>query len=378
MPLSYAIYMFFIALLWLSSAAVAQPVTIADSEFASADWASIVTKTTGGASQSVSQSASGGNPGTYREMIHSLPSNSSIVVVHEFLGASYDPSVQGAISTLDYSEDHKEFSPPFSGAAIGARPALRQGGVWYFGPDLTFNGLSWQSVHLTGLTQMDFSGSDGGHPDFTASGGEIRFGFARSNTNRSHIGGSPVDNSNASGYDTTSGIDNWSYTLQSQALPVVDLSAIDASAAEAGADVGVFRVSLGASGGGDEASALAVDAPGLVVSYAVGGSATPGSDYVALSGTVTIPAGATTADITITPIDDALVELDESVTLTLSASSGYQLGTSTTATIIIADNDDVAVDTAKPVPSLSFRGLAFLALILALIGVAWVRNRQRG
>ncbi len=360
---SFVRSVFFMTLLWLSSAVIAQPVIIADSEFASADWTPIVTKTTGGASQSVSQSGSGGNPGAYRAMIHSLPPNSNIVVVHEFLGTSYDPSAQGAIATLDYTEDHKEFNPPFTGAAIGAKPALRQGGVWYIGPDLTFNGLSWQSVNLTGLTQMDFSGAGGSHPDFSVSGGAISFGFVRSNTN----------SSNTTSFNTTSGIDNWSYTLQTQTLPVVNLVAIDASAAEAGADVGVFRVSLGSGG---EAHTTGGEVPGLVVSYTVSGSATPGSDYAALSGTVTIPTGATSADITIIPIDDALVELDESIILTLSAGSGYQLGTSTTATIVIADND-VAGNAAKPIPALSFWGLVFLAIVIALLGVAWVRSRRR-
>ena len=365
---------FFMALLWFSGAAMAQPVTIADSEFAPADWMPIVTKTTGGASQSVSQSASGGNPGAYRAMIHSLPPNSNIVVVHEFLGASYDPSAQGAISSLDYREDHREFNPPFAGAAIGAKPALRQGGVWYFGPDLTFNGLSWQSVNLTGLTNMDFSGPGGSHPDFSASGGVINFGFVRSNTNNSGPKGHTKD-SNAASFNTTSGIDNWSYSLQTQSLPVVELAAVDTSAAEAGADVGLFRVSLNMPGGGGDTLALAQDAPGLAVFYTVGGSATPGSDYVALSGTVTIPPGATTADITIIPIDDDLAELDESVTLTLSAGSGYQFGASTSATIVIADND-VAGNVATSVPALSFWGVLVLAIVIGLLGVVWVRRRQ--
>ncbi len=357
---SLARSIFFMALLWMSGTAMAQPVTVADSEFAPADWMPIVTKTTGGASQSVSQSGSGGNPGAYRAMIHSLPPNSNIVVVHEFLGASYDPAVQGAISTLDYREDHKEFNPPFAGAAIGAKPALRQAGVWYFGPDLTFNGLSWQSVNLTGLTNMDFSGPGGSHPDFTASGGVISFGFVRSNTN----------SSNTSSFDTTSGIDNWSYTLQAQSLPVVDLEAVDASAGEAGVNVGVFRVSFGGIG---DAHTVAEEVPGLTVSYTVSGSATPGADYAPLAGTVVIPTGATSADITVTPIDDALAELDESVTLTLSAGSGYQLGASTSATVIIVDND-VAGNAATPVPAMSYWGLALLAVVAALLGLAWVRN----
>ena len=51
----------------------------------------------------------------------------------------------------------------------------------------------------------------------------------------------------------------------------------------------------------------------LAVSYRVSGTATPGSDYVALSGSVTIPAGMTAADIVITPIDDGQSEPPETV-----------------------------------------------------------------
>src|SRR5258706_8855513 len=53
-----------------------------------------------------------------------------------------------------------------------------------------------------------------------------------------------------------------------------------------------------------------------VLTYSVGGTATAGSDYTAPSGTVTIPAGSTTATITIPVTDDALVEATETATIT--------------------------------------------------------------
>ncbi len=55
----------------------------------------------------------------------------------------------------------------------------------------------------------------------------------------------------------------------------------------------------------------------LVIYYEAGGVASNGVDYEALSGWVEIPAGAFTAPITITPIDDNLVEGTESVILSL-------------------------------------------------------------
>jgi len=76
-----------------------------------------------------------------------------------------------------------------------------------------------------------------------------------------------------------------------------------------------------------------------VLTYVATGTASPGTDYTTLSGTLTIPAGATSATVPITVTDDAIVENTETVTLTISKSSGdadVTVGTSN-ATINILD-----------------------------------------
>ena len=83
--------------------------------------------------------------------------------------------------------------------------------------------------------------------------------------------------------------------------------------------------------------------PSLVVYYAVGGSATSGLDYTQLSGSVTIPAGATSADIILTPRDDSLLEGDESVILTLTNNAAYNVGTPGSATLFIRDRQKPSV-----------------------------------
>ena len=55
----------------------------------------------------------------------------------------------------------------------------------------------------------------------------------------------------------------------------------------------------------------------VTVAYEVGGSATPGDDYAELSGSVTIPAGVASADVSVAPVDDSILESPESVTLTI-------------------------------------------------------------
>jgi len=114
--------------------------------------------------------------------------------------------------------------------------------------------------------------------------------------------------------------------------PTVTISAIDASAAEAGNDPGTFRITRAGDLTGD-----------LTVTYTIAqgaGQATNGVDYTpALSGTVIIPADQASVDITITPVDDILLEGDETVTLTLAAGASYDLGATITATVTIADNE---------------------------------------
>jgi hypothetical protein len=84
-------------------------------------------------------------------------------------------------------------------------------------------------------------------------------------------------------------------------------------------------------------------ATALSVKCTVTGTATPGSDYVAIPATFTIPAGAASQVIPVTPIDDALVEGDETVTVALTTNTGYTLGSPASATVTIADNDQPTV-----------------------------------
>ena len=134
---------------------------------------------------------------------------------------------------------------------------------------------------------------------------------------------------------------------------LVTIVASDASAAELGPDAGTFTVSRT---GGTESS--------MVVSYSVSGSAGNGVDYQQIPAYVTIPAGAASAIITITPIDDLLREGDETVVLTLQGGTGFLVGVPGAATIIIADHvriisaDDFAISETTTYGTIVFPGLA--------------------
>jgi hypothetical protein len=81
----------------------------------------------------------------------------------------------------------------------------------------------------------------------------------------------------------------------------------------------------------------------LTVYYRLSGTATNGVDYANLTGKVTILGGATSADIVVSPIDDSMHEGTETVIATLiacpSTSTCYLIGSASSATVFIADND---------------------------------------
>jgi Ca2+-binding RTX toxin-like protein len=85
------------------------------------------------------------------------------------------------------------------------------------------------------------------------------------------------------------------------------------------------------------------------VQYTIVGTATNNSDYNQIPTSITIAVGDDSATIDITPIDDNLVEGNETVLLTLVDGTSYDLGTTTSATVTIADNDSIPVPTVPTV-----------------------------
>jgi uncharacterized repeat protein (TIGR01451 family) len=78
----------------------------------------------------------------------------------------------------------------------------------------------------------------------------------------------------------------------------------------------------------------------ITVDYETGdGTATAGDDYVAASGTLTFTPGVTTTTFSVTVINDTLDENDETVLLTLTNPSAFELGGGATATLTIEDDD---------------------------------------
>ena len=111
-------------------------------------------------------------------------------------------------------------------------------------------------------------------------------------------------------------------------LPTVSIIASDPSAVEP-SNTGEFTVTLD----------LPAPAGGLVVAYTVSGTALPGTDYTALPGTVSLAAGATSATIPVSPLDDEVPEISKTVTLAIDPSPEYLRDPAETATVAIDDDD---------------------------------------
>jgi subtilisin family serine protease len=110
--------------------------------------------------------------------------------------------------------------------------------------------------------------------------------------------------------------------------PVVSIVATDVVAGEIGDTSAAFTLSR--SGGADMP---------LTVRYSVTGTATAGSDYVALPGSVTFPAGSATATLVVSAIDDTIPEGVETAIVTLSPDAAYIVGLQSRATALIVSDE---------------------------------------
>ncbi|MEO5803939.1 MAG: Calx-beta domain-containing protein [Verrucomicrobiota bacterium] len=120
----------------------------------------------------------------------------------------------------------------------------------------------------------------------------------------------------------------------------VSITAPDATASEALSNTGTITVTRA----GDTSAALAIP-------YTITGTASNGVDYTTLSGTVTFAAGATSTNITISPIDDSIAEVSETVILTFSSGTNYSILAPFNATVTILDNEtpELSVAAIQPI-----------------------------
>jgi N-acetylneuraminic acid mutarotase len=122
-------------------------------------------------------------------------------------------------------------------------------------------------------------------------------------------------------------------------VPLVSLSDAHADAAEPD-DPGIWHVRRTGS-----------TTQPLTVNYTVGGTATNGTDYKTLTGTLTFPAGESEVQLRVDTLDDDDVEPVESVSITLKDGPGYLIGGDIDAVCTLLDNDHANTITWKTVAS---------------------------
>ncbi len=183
-------------------------VAFSDADFNVADW----TLTKFGDGTAMEESFALGNPTPSMKVTISCntpaPGNrTTVTAVLIKNAATYAPMVAGPIASIDYKEEYLNGSAnngPLSGAA------LEQGGVLFRQmPGQPLAQLAWAPLATKNLRATDFQQVDGvAHPDFSASGAPIQFGFFRQNTTPG-IGCCPIT--------VAAYADNWSVTVNSGA-----------------------------------------------------------------------------------------------------------------------------------------------------------------
>lgn len=109
------------------------------------------------------------------------------------------------------------------------------------------------------------------------------------------------------------------------------------------------------------------------VPFTLGGSATGGgTDYTIAASPITIAAGTTSADITLTPVDDSLHEFSETVVITMGSPTNATASGTTVHTVTISDNDTaptVAFTAATSTQTESTASATITAQLSAVAGV---------
>jgi len=208
-------------------------------------------------------------------------------------------------------------------------------------------GLNINIADAGSATTVDYSVSGGtatgGGVDYTLSSGTVTFpaGTATTASFNISINNDALDEDNETIIITLSNPSNcnigttstFTYTINDDdPTPTIQFTSTSSSASESTANVNL-QLSLSA------ASSKDVD-----VSFSTSGTATSGSDYTISSSPATITAGNTTTNISLTINDDAVVEANETVIVTISSPVNASLGTNTTYTYTILNNDTYGYD----------------------------------
>ena len=172
--------------------------------------------------------------------------------------------------------------------------------------------------------------------------------------------------------------DNWNNVGENDALDNVALEQLAENVpfgtyqpADAGPSISVAAdgdLAEPSTGGGFTFALSEPAATDLTVTYSLSGTATPGADYVAPTGSIIIPAGDVTAGLLLTVLDDEESELAETITVDLTATSDANYSLGQPATINVLDDEPVVPTAISTVQSSSMAS-PFTGQTLAVEGI---------
>jgi|KBSSwiStaDraftv2_1062776.scaffolds.fasta_scaffold298612_1 hypothetical protein len=201
----------------LSHTTVGATVIFSDTEFADSDWTTTTIFQASGVTATNFQQLSGGFPGAFRQFTTSHTGGGNFVNLQAHIyNRLYDPGVLGAIDNVVFSFDAAGFPGQGPTSTLFDHGfVLEQAGVFYGGICCGLDTTTGKFYDLTsvGATADSFNRLSGGigsfHPDFSASGAPIRFGYATDNSFLSFTGLAT----------RVGGIDNWFVIITQAARP---------------------------------------------------------------------------------------------------------------------------------------------------------------
>ena len=149
--------------LFCASALSIQAATYVDTTFNNSDWSVQFSTDVPGSTASFNQLVSGGNPGSAQSENYTLLGSGRVRAEFLRAGAFYDPSVQGAIASVDFSLDVlvTDTSQPFVSVGI----LIFQGGKFYryaaFQPN-PYAVNTWYTLGASGIPSGGLCGDRGG------------------------------------------------------------------------------------------------------------------------------------------------------------------------------------------------------------------------
>jgi subtilisin family serine protease len=249
---------------------------------------------------------------------------------------SNDPQVV-AVGAVDASSTVADFSSRGASACDGGiYPSLVAPGASVRTSDLTFGGIfpdSYRNVSGTSFAAPHVAGAlallKGA---MQTRGVPVTVSLLESALAQTAVDLGAAGPDNQYGAGLLDVLDAYDWLLANAGTPQpgqLQLSAAGYSVGEGGGSVTVTVTRIGGSAGDVSVGYTTAD-----------GSATAGADYVAASGTLTLPDGETSATFAVAVLDDAVYEGNENFSVVLSApTGGATLGSPAVAAVTIGEND---------------------------------------